>query len=97
MTLPRRHFRHQIYWNIRVLYHLSVSKRIRDNVRRLLTSLQAMWLDLRQRPYETRNKRKWENQVKKLFSRPRVVHKPQTIRSSNGRTRLLLEPDEMAG
>src|SRR6266568_1296412 len=41
---------HRIF---RVLYHLSVSKRIRDSVPRPLTSLQAMrLLDLRERPNE---------------------------------------------
>ncbi|HYU56393.1 MAG TPA: hypothetical protein VEL71_09280 [Candidatus Dormibacteraeota bacterium] len=71
----------------RVPYHLSVSKRIRDNVPRLLTSLQTMWLlDLREPPESHRN-REGEDEVKKLSSRPRAVHKPQTIRSSNGKTR----------
>ncbi len=43
------------------------TRRVRDGVPRLLTSLQAMWLlDLRERLDETRNERKRDDRVKKL-------------------------------
>ena len=41
------------------------TRRIRDSVSRLLTSLEAMWLlDLRERPDETRDKRQRDDRVK---------------------------------
>ncbi len=43
------------------------TRRIRDSMPGLLTSLQAMWLlDLRERPDETRNERKRDGRVKKV-------------------------------
>src|SRR6266487_3034660 len=55
---------HRIF---RVLYHLSVSKRIRDRVPRLLTSPQAMWLlDLRERPKQNSRRNGRDDQA---FSR----------------------------
>src|SRR6266566_1673088 len=75
---------HRIF---RVLYHLSVSKRIRDSVPRPLTSLQAMrLLDLRERPNEIHRTSKQDYRVKKLSQKPSVMHKPRTVGPQTGRT-----------
>ena len=46
------------------------TRRVRDGVPGLLTSLEAMWLlDLRERPDETRNERKRDVRVKEPSSK----------------------------